>query len=318
MKISGNILVVSGLHIGGADDTMKIGGVDSPVIKREIKWNREKKKIDYINGELISEPYIPGSSLKGKIRSLLEHYFGLHKKIIDVYRKKHSDFIKYLQTKKINSINEFEKLKNKQNKTKTETELLNAIYKEYKEFLSVKKMIGDVISSKHIKYFNSNEKKYANVIIKLFGESAGQEKEEITIASLIFRDSFIISEIREKALDGDLELTEEKFENVINRISGTTKQGGLRQIERVVPGIQFSFDVIIRDINELTEEIAKNVLFLGMKLLENDYLGGNGSRGYGEIKFIGINEYDKEINELKQSIDKELTIEASTPKEDNS
>lgn len=55
-ELKGQIKLLSGLHIGGGDDTMKIGGIDNQVIKQ-------------INSK---EPYIPGSSLKGKMRSLLE------------------------------------------------------------------------------------------------------------------------------------------------------------------------------------------------------------------------------------------------------
>lgn len=56
--ITGKIKVVTGLHIGSGNTEMHIGGTDNPVIK---------------NG---SEPYIPGSSLKGKLRSLLCLYTG--------------------------------------------------------------------------------------------------------------------------------------------------------------------------------------------------------------------------------------------------
>ncbi len=59
--ISGYIVLKSGLHIGGSKDTMQIGGIDSPVIRNP----------------LTNMPYIPGSSLKGKIRFLLEHYLDL-------------------------------------------------------------------------------------------------------------------------------------------------------------------------------------------------------------------------------------------------
>lgn len=55
-KLSGTIRVITGLHIGGSKDTLEIGGMDQPVIKHPIT----------------KEPYIPGSSLKGKMRSLLE------------------------------------------------------------------------------------------------------------------------------------------------------------------------------------------------------------------------------------------------------
>lgn len=55
-KLTGTIRLVTGLHIGGSKDTLEIGGMDQPIIKHPIT----------------KEPYIPGSSLKGKMRSLLE------------------------------------------------------------------------------------------------------------------------------------------------------------------------------------------------------------------------------------------------------
>jgi len=61
VNIKGQIELLSGLHIGGGDDTMKIGGIDNGVIK---DINTDK-------------PYIPGSSLKGKMRSLLEWNIGV-------------------------------------------------------------------------------------------------------------------------------------------------------------------------------------------------------------------------------------------------
>lgn len=55
-SITGQIRLRSGLHIGAGKDTVEIGGLDQPIVKNPL------------NGE----PYIPGSSLKGKMRSLLE------------------------------------------------------------------------------------------------------------------------------------------------------------------------------------------------------------------------------------------------------
>lgn len=60
-KFVGQIELVSGLHIGGSSTEMHIGGTDNPVVKNPVT----------------SEPYIPGSSLKGKMRSLLEWRTGL-------------------------------------------------------------------------------------------------------------------------------------------------------------------------------------------------------------------------------------------------
>ncbi len=60
-KIEGVIILKTGLHIGSANLEMHIGGTDNQVIKHPHTL----------------EPYIPGSSLKGKIRSLLEMQSGL-------------------------------------------------------------------------------------------------------------------------------------------------------------------------------------------------------------------------------------------------
>lgn len=58
---TGKIILKSGLHIGAGDTEMRIGGTDNPVIKHPHTL----------------EPYIPGSSIKGKIRSLLELRSGI-------------------------------------------------------------------------------------------------------------------------------------------------------------------------------------------------------------------------------------------------
>ena len=59
-ELKGKIKLVSGLHIGAGNDEIHIGGIDNPVIKNPLN----------------DEPYIPGSSLKGKIRTMLEWYLG--------------------------------------------------------------------------------------------------------------------------------------------------------------------------------------------------------------------------------------------------
>lgn len=58
-RLTGHINLLSGLHIGAGKDTIEIGGIDNPVIKHPHT----------------GEPYIPGSSLKGKLRFLLEWAF---------------------------------------------------------------------------------------------------------------------------------------------------------------------------------------------------------------------------------------------------
>lgn len=59
--IGGNIKCLTGLHVGASKDNMEIGAIDSPVVRDPIT----------------REPYIPGSSLKGKMRALLEKALGI-------------------------------------------------------------------------------------------------------------------------------------------------------------------------------------------------------------------------------------------------
>ena len=240
--IDSKLTLITGLHIGGADDGMKIGGVDSPVMKREVFCN-EEGVVGFSHQRKITEPYIAGSSLKGKIRSLLEHYF----KLIDPVGK------------------------------------------------------GRVVDSNS----SFGEQKYRDLIIKLFGESAGNDglKNEINITRAVFRDCFITQDVRKAALDNKVELFEAKYENVIDRKTGTTIAGGLRQIERVPSAVEFDFSVSIRVFPNDNEKLLKDTIILGVKLLELDALGGSGSRGYGRVKF---NEIVGEIEELRESIDNEI------------
>jgi CRISPR-associated protein Csm3 len=60
-KFTGRLELVTGLHIGSGNNEMHIGGTDNPVLKHPVT----------------QQPYIPGSSLKGKIRSLLEWKLGM-------------------------------------------------------------------------------------------------------------------------------------------------------------------------------------------------------------------------------------------------
>jgi len=214
-EISGNINILTGIHIGGSKDSSSIGGIDSPVI-RTLK-----------NGNL--EPYIPGSSLRGKIRSLLEQTAGVE--------------------------------------------------------------LG-----------GSSE------INALFGYS-----EDNIISKLIVYDSFLSRESEKDLKESehlDMPYTEEKVENTIDRISGTSK-GGLRKIERVPAGAVYEMKMILTccDEEDLSNQMA--LLRKGMSLLQKDYLGGNGSRGYGRIKFqgLGYKVYDISDPVNYDSVKKEETFD---------
>lgn len=207
-KLEGTIVVETGLHIGAGDMEIHIGGTDNTVVKHPKTL----------------EPYIPGSSMKGKMRSLLEHYLGLIQGANPVS-------LKDLQS-------------------------------------------------------NPNDKNILS-ILQLFGASAGDDtdKKEVTkhnlISRLSFSDCFISKESKDEML------TEIKAENYINRASGTA--GAPRFIERVPRGIKFDFKLTIKKYEGDDENYLKKIIDLGLLLLELDGIGGNGSRGYGRIKFEDIN-----------------------------
>ena len=196
-KIKGKIKVKTGLHIGAGRDTIEIGGNDNPVIK------------DPITGD----PYIPGSSLKGKLRALLEWFEG----------RVHEN--------------------------------------------------------------QGNPCNCGNCIVcDIFGTSNKEGRKNPT--RIIVRDAFIDKDTLEKVKTEGLMLFEEKYENALNRI---TAEANPRPIERVIPGVCFDFEIAYKIFNENDkEDEILNKILTSMALLEEDYLGGGGSRGNGKVEFIDL------------------------------
>ena len=211
-KLEGTITLKSGLHIGSGNMEMHIGGTDSPVIKHPHTL----------------EPYIPGSSLKGKVRSLLEMESGL---------MIHTD--------------------------------------------------GNVVSSDTLKKVNKDEKLKAKceAILKIFGSSGADKEDETGFGPtrVSFADCYLDDDWQKMANNNRWLLTEEKSENVINRIKGTAEHP--RFIERVPEGTKFKFLVTFKVLQDDDAALFDTVLLKGLKLLEMDALGGSGSRGYGRIAF---------------------------------
>lgn len=103
---------------------------------------------------------------------------------------------------------------------------------------------------------------------------------------LLFNDLFINKDFLERLIDIEVySTTEVKFENSINRSNGIANP---RQIERVIRGCEFDLQIIC-DIENESEAIDNiKLLAKGMKLLQFDYLGGSGSRGYGKVQFLNL------------------------------
>ncbi len=207
-EIKGKIILKSGLHIGAGDMEMHIGGTDNPVIKHPHTL----------------EPYIPGSSLKGKVRALLELRSGLM--------------------------------------TKTG---------------------GSPLSAKELKNLSEEQKPECEKILKIFGASGADADEmaELGPTRVSFADCPLNGDWKRRVNEKRLPWTEVKSENSIDRISGTAKHP--RFTERVPADTEFDFSVTLKQFEG--EEDLLDYLLGGLKLLEMDALGGNGSRGYGRIAF---------------------------------
>jgi len=242
--IEGEIKLKTGLHIGGLKETVKIGGTDNPVILGYI----------YRNNNLEEVPIIPGSSLKGKIRSLLELKYA--KDIKDKDEKREG----YIQ-----------------------------------------------VGSNWIKY---RDDELAKLIPKVFGTGASESSNEFNKTRIIFRDSFPTDDTlewwnkKEEILHG----TEIKGENTINRITSAATP---RFFERVPAGSKFKFEIILSIYKDDPEDKILQLLKEGFKLLQDSYLGGSGSRGYGKVETIvnKIIERRKNYylgNEEEKELNKEL------------
>ncbi len=225
--LKGEMELKTGLHIGTSKETMKIGGIDSPVVRDPIT----------------EFPYIPGSSLKGKMRSLWERTnFDKKFKWTNSKDEEKEEVVKY-NIKEA----EIERHECKPDKDEKEEE-------------------------------GHNRAKYCP-ICRIFGSAKGNFPSRIIVRDLHLTEE---GEKKLKNIDTGLKYTEWKFENVIDRI---TAQATPRQIERVPSGSKFGFEMIytIEDKNNAEQDL-KNIQRC-LDLLKDDYLGGQGSRGYGKVEF---------------------------------
>ncbi|HIP43398.1 MAG TPA: type III-A CRISPR-associated RAMP protein Csm3 [Aquifex aeolicus] len=227
LKVRYRIKVKTGLHIGGSKESIEIGGIDNVV----VKIPRYE-----INGkELRNVPYIPGSSLKGKVRSLLEW--------VEIPEDKG-------------------------------------------------KPIALEWGGEPCQCGKCN-------VCKLFGVHKAKNIEEPEPVRLRFEDFYPTEEtinMWERVLE--VGFTELKTENIINRIRGNAEHP--RHMERVIPGSVFEGYITMR-VFEGDGYALFELLDKGLRMLEDDYLGGSGSRGYGRVEIIKPDKVIwKELPEYKE------------------
>jgi CRISPR-associated protein Csm3 len=234
--VSAEIKAVTGLRIGAATSGLDIGGVDQPVLRDPVT----------------DKPYIPGSSLKGKLRSLLTKAYGL--------------------------------------------ELQCLVEREPQVWI----------------HWCESADKYATCLVcPTFGMTPEKERSKfVTPTRLIVRDAKLLNELevtdeqgevrrlKWQDVETDLPYTEVKVEVALDIITAASNP---RQMERVPAGALFGgsdlllfsvFDKLEHDgkvlIDPKQERERLRAVFLAMRLLEDDYLGASGTRGYGKIKFQNI------------------------------
>jgi CRISPR-associated protein Csm3 len=218
--LEGEMHCETGLHVGAGKGSLEIGGADNPVVK-----------------DAHGRPYVPGSTLRGRIRALLEQSTGM------------------------------------------------AIPSEL-VFISKRK-------GQEVRIHQSDRPD--DEICILFGRSPGRmekvgggdiDSNHATPARLSVFDAPLVPEsitpqMRETLDD---ELTEVKSENAIDRI---TSQANPRTLERVPAGARFRVRMVL-DILCAEDSALPALVVQGLRLLEDDTLGGGGSRGSGRVRFDNL------------------------------
>ena len=225
--IKGEIEAITGLMIGGSNTAMGIGGPDKMVIRNPVD----------------RRPYVPGSSIKGKMRSLLEVSFG------------------YIGNKKMGKVE------------------------------------------------NCPGENPDHQTTVLFGSARGDERQRPS--RIICRDGFLLNPDDLKGTE--LPFTEAKTEVVIDRI---TSMAMPRTFERVPAGARFSLNIVVNvfDDDKFKDEL-RSLTYKALQLLQDDYLGGSGSRGNGQVK-IKIQTVTERTSEFYQGtgVENNLTLdEAKVP-----
>ena len=218
--LSGDLHCETGLHIGAGKGSLEIGGADNPVVK-----------------DAFGLPYIPGSSLRGKVRSLLENAMGL-------------------------------------------TSPAELVYLSKRRGQEVRIHQSDRPDDEICLLFGRNPGRMDRVAGEALDTRAATPA-RLAIYDAPLDAASITPQMRENLDD---EITEVKSENAIDRI---TSQANPRTLERVPAGARFQVRMVLDILCEEDKALAARLLE-GLRLLEDDALGGGGSRGSGRVRFANL------------------------------
>jgi len=206
VSVTASLVCKTGLHIGATEAGMAIGGAEGTVIK-----------------DSKGRPYIPGSSLKGKLRSMLEYKY-----------KRGEDGNPCGCGLDLNTC----------------------------------------------------------PVCTIFGPHKNM-RHELGPTRIIVRDAFLSEKSLkdwEAARSEGKDFTETKTETMIDRKTGMAYRGSLRTQERVDAGTEFQLSITLRIFEGDSEARITGLVKEGIDLINKDYVGGSGTRGYGwvEVKDIEV------------------------------
>ena len=218
--LDGELVCETGLHIGAGKGSLEIGGADNRVVK-----------------DVYGRPYVPGSSLRGRLRSILEQASGMAVPAELVYLSKRKG-----QEVRIHQ----------SDRPDDEIGLLFG-----RNPGRMERVTGEPLEASH----------------------AGPAR--LTVCDAPLDPESITAQMRENLDD---EMTEVKSETAIDRI---TSQANPRTLERVPAGarfhVRFVLDVLCEEDKALWARLVE-----GLRLLEDDHLGGGGARGSGRVRFANL------------------------------
>jgi CRISPR-associated protein Csm3 len=218
--LEGDLQCETGLHIGAGKGQLEIGGADNPVVK-----------------DAFGRPYIPGSSLRGKLRSMLEQASGLA----------------------------------------TPAEL---VYLSRRKGQEVRIHQSDRPDDDVCVLFGRNPGRMDRVSGEAL-ESTTATPSRLTVYDAPLDVDSITPQMRENLDD---EITEVKSENAVDRI---TSQANPRTLERVPAGARFRFRMIMDMLCDEDKPLFSRVVE-SLRMLEDDSLGGGGSRGNGRVRLSNL------------------------------
>lgn len=222
LTITGKLQCKTGMRIGGSKEDLEIGGMDNPILRDPVD----------------KLPYVPGSSLKGKLRSLLEYKYG-----------------------RVGWKYDFRDRKAYQDSNSGEP-------CGCQQDISVCPVC--TIFGPH----------------KASGHKLGPTR-------IILRDALLAEESKAdlaKLRDQGLDYAEVKTENIINRRTNVAEHP--RSMERVPKGTRFDLNISVRVFDGDDEAKMKQYIREALDMLQQDYLGGSGTRGYGWVEISDLKGLD--------------------------